>query len=52
MILAQALDSLVTGRSPQDVDVLAVLDFEIPRFRPETPGIYPRCLLTNHKGHG
>ena len=30
-----------TARSPQDV--LAVLDF---LARPQTPGFYPRCLLT------
>ena len=38
-------------RPPQYVDVLAVLDFQIPCFRPETPGFYPRCLLTKHEGH-
>jgi len=38
-------------RPPQDVDVLAVLDFQIPCFRPETPVLYPRRLLTNHEGH-
>ena len=42
-------------RPPQDVDVLAVLDFQIPYSRPEPPNFYPRCLLTKHaykhKGH-
>ena len=28
------------ARPPQDVDVLAVLDFPIPCFCPETPGYY------------
>ena len=36
----------VRTRPPQDVDVLAVLDFQNPCYRPETPGFYPRCLLT------
>ena len=29
-----------------------LLDFQIPCFRPETPVLYLRSLLTNHKGHG
>ena len=33
-------------RPPQDVDVLAVLDFQILCFRPETPILYPISLLT------
>ena len=37
-----------TTKSPQDVYVLAVLDF---LARPQTPGFYPRCLLTKHEGH-
>ena len=28
--------------SPHDVDVLAVLDFELPRFRPGTPALYQK----------
>ena len=40
------------GRPPQDVDVLAVLDFQIPCFRPETPALYIRSLLTNLEGRG
>ena len=31
----------LTGRPSQDVDVLAILDFQIPCFR---PGFYLRCL--------
>ena len=33
-------------RLPQDVDVLAVLDFQISC--PETPALYPRSFFTNH----
>ena len=33
-------------RSPQDFDVLAVLNFQIPCFRPEIQALYLRCLLT------
>ena len=36
---------------PQDVDVFAVLDFQIPCFRPEIPALYLRSLLINYKGH-
>ena len=32
---------IIQTRPPQDVDVLAVLDFQIPCFCPETPGFYP-----------
>ena len=32
----------VRGRPPQDVDVLAVLDFEIPCSRSEISGFHPR----------
>ena len=39
----------LTGRPPQDVNVLAVLNFQIPCFR---PGFYLRCLLFKHEGHG
>ena len=46
------LESVISTRPPQDVDVLAVLDFQIPFSRPETPGFYPRCLLTKHEGRG
>ena len=35
--------------SPQDIDVLAVLNFQIPCFRPETPAFYLWSLLTNHR---
>ena len=42
----------VSIRPPQDVDVLAVLYFQIPCFRPETPALYPRSLLTNNEGRG
>ena len=38
-------------RLPQDVDVLAVLDFQIPCFRSETPGFYSRCLLIKQEGY-
>ena len=37
---------------PQDVDVLAVRNFKIPCFRPETPPMYLRSLITNHEGCG
>ena len=40
------------ARRPQDVDVLGVLGFQITCFRPETPALYPRSLLTNHDGRG
>ena len=33
-------------RPPQDVDVLAVLDFQIPCYRPESPTLYLRRSLT------
>ena len=36
----------VGDRPPQNVDVLAVMDFQIPCLRPETPALYPRSLLT------
>ena len=32
-------------RPPQEVDVLAVLDFQIPCSRPETPGFYDRTSI-------
>ena len=35
----------------QDVDVLAVLDFEIPCSRPETPGFHPKPLFLKYEGH-
>ena len=38
----------VSGRPPQDV---AVLDFQIPCFRPVIAALYSRSLLTNHGGH-
>ena len=40
------------GRPPQDVEVLAVLDFQILCFRPETPGSYCICLSTKAIVHG
>ena len=36
---------------PQVVDVLAVLDFQIPFFRPEPPALYPRSLPADDEGH-
>ena len=42
----------IPNRPLQDVDVLAVLEFLIPCFRPVTPALYPRSLPTNHEGHG
>ena len=39
-------------RPPQDVGVLAVLYFQNPCYRPETPGFYPRWLLTKPEDHG
>ena len=43
---------LTRTRAPQNVDVLAVLDFQMPGFRPKTPALYSRSLLTNHESHG
>ena len=40
----------VSTRPPQDVDDLAVMDFQIPR--PETLVLYPKSLLTNHEIRG
>ena len=40
-----------TSRPPQDVGVLAVLDFQIPCFRPESPALNPSSLLTNQEAH-
>ena len=37
---------------PGDVDVLAILDFQIPCFHPKTPALYLRSLLTNHESCG
>ena len=34
-------------RPPQEVDVFAVLDFQIPCYRPESPTLYRKSLLTN-----
>ena len=31
---------------------LAVLDFQIPCLRPETPALYLRSLLIHHECHG
>ena len=39
-------------RPPQDVDVLATLDFQIPCSRPDTSGFYLRCLWIKYEGHG
>ena len=39
------------GRSgPQDVGILAVLDFRILSSRPETPGLYLRCFFLKRHG--
>ena len=35
-------DHPIWNRPPQDVDVLAVLDFQIPCYRPESPTLYLR----------
>ena len=35
----------------QDVEVLAVQDFQIPCFRPEGPGLYPQSLFAKHGAH-
>ena len=51
-ILDFCVQVLVRGRAPQDVDVLAVLDFQILCFRPESPVLYPKMLLANHEHHG
>ena len=32
--------------------VLTVLDFLIPCYRPESPTLYLKSLLTNHEGYG
>ena len=50
--LDKMMKNCVSIRPPRDVDVLAVLDFQIPCFRPETPGLYPRSLPTNHECRG
>ena len=39
----------VITRPPQNVDVLAILDFKFPCSRPKTPGLYSRCLRTKHE---
>ena len=39
-------------RPLQDVDVLAVLDFQISCFRPKSPALYPKSLPANHERHG
>ena len=39
------------SRPPQNVVVLAVLGFQIPCFRLETPALYPSSLFTNHEKH-
>ena len=33
-------------------DVLAVLDFRIPCYRPKTSGFYSRVMLIKHQNHG
>ena len=43
------IEERIKSRSPQDVDVLAVLDFENPCSRPES---HPRRLLIQHEGQG
>ena len=42
----------IIARHTQDVDVLAILDFQRPCFCCETPALYPINLLNNHKGRG
>ena len=42
----------IASRSPQDIDVPTVLDFQIRFLRPENHALYPRSLLTNHVGRG
>ena len=42
---------LAVSRPPQDIDVLSVLDFQIPRLRPETAALHPRSFSTKHEGH-
>ena len=37
-------------RPPQNVDVLAGMDLEIPCSRRETPGCHPRSLLPKYEG--
>ena len=39
------------SRAPQNVGVLAVLDFEIKCSRPEAPGFHLRPLLTKFESH-
>ena len=44
-------NTYVPVRPTHKVDVLAVLDFEIPCYRPATPGFHPRPLLPKYEGH-
>ena len=46
-----AMTLRLRSRPMQDVDVLAVLDFEIPCSRPETPGFHPKPLFLKYEGH-
>ena len=41
----------VSIRPPQDVDLLAILEFQIPWYRPETPTFYPRKYFTKNEDH-
>ena len=50
--LDKMMKNCVSIRPPRDVDVLAVLDFQIPCFRPESPALNPSILLTNQEAHG
>ena len=49
--LSGGMISVIT-RPPQNVDVLAIPDFKFPSFRPGTPGLYSRRLLTKHEHYG
>ena len=40
---------IIASRSSQDVDVLAVLDIQIPCHRPETPVFTPDACLPSTK---
>ena len=40
------------ARPLQNIDVLAVLDFQIPAFRPKSPALYPESWLADRQRHG
>ena len=48
----ESIKSSARVRPLHNVDVLAVLDFQIPCSGPESPGFCLRYLLTKHEGHG